>query len=157
MIRRASLFLIALSLTACAPAVQTAAPVDEPGVTPLAQQSTLDQARARWRAAGITSYRVHVERSCFCLGREPVDVEVRSGAVTSVRITETGAEAPREQWELRPSVDALFARMEAALRAGTEVRAEYHPTLGYPTVAVIGTLANDAGTQYSYSNVTPLR
>ncbi|HEX8393724.1 MAG TPA: DUF6174 domain-containing protein [Longimicrobium sp.] len=156
MIHRASLFLIALSLAACTPVVH-AAPANEPGVTPAATQSSLDQARARWRAAGITSYRVHVERSCFCRGREPVDVEVRNGAVTSVRITETGAEAPREQWEWTPSIDAMFTQMSEALRAGTEVRAEYHPTLGYPTVAVIGTLANDAGTQYNYTSLTPLR
>jgi hypothetical protein len=165
MIHRASLFLIAFSLAACTPAVQTgtgAEPqpvtvVEEPGVVPAATQSSLDQARTRWRAANITSYRVHVERSCFCRGREPVDIEVRNGVVTSVKVTETGADAPSEEWEWRPSIDAMFIQLGNALREGTPAQATFDATHGYPTTAIIGTLANDAGYQYSYSGLTVLR
>lgn len=163
MTHRASLFLIAFSLAACTPAAQTgptAQPdttVEEPGVVSAATQSSLDEARARWRAAGITSYRVHVERSCFCRGREPVDVEVRNGVVTSVKVTATGAAAPREQWEWTPSIDAMFTQLATALREGTPAQASFDATRGYPTTAIIGTLANDAGIQYSYSGLTVLR
>jgi hypothetical protein len=153
MIRRTRLFLLALPLGACVPAVQAPAPAPADQPAP----SALSDARARWRASGISRYRVRVSRSCMCMGREPVDVEVHDGEITSVRVAQTGAAVPREQWEWTPSIDRMFDRIAEAEQAHAPVEVRYDPVLGYPAEAVIGTLANDAGIQYSYTALVPIR
>ncbi|HEX2187679.1 MAG TPA: DUF6174 domain-containing protein [Longimicrobiaceae bacterium] len=140
--------LLALpALAACAELLRSDGPPVAGGV--------LEQ-RAKWEAQRLDDYRFVVSRSCFCTeeATRPARVEVRNGRVARV----TGVESGRE---LDPSlgftIDQLFGWIAAAEAEGTYVTAAYHPRLGYPTGAVIGTLANDAGTAYSLGGLEPLR
>jgi hypothetical protein len=82
---------------------------------------------------------------------------VRGDRITSARYAEGGAAIPSEEWSHLLTVDGVFERIAEGLRNGRPVAAEYHPTLGYPTSAEVGTLANDAGTRYELSELEPLR
>jgi hypothetical protein len=111
-----------------------------------------------WDARRPADYRVTFSRVCFCVGpRGPVVIEVRGGRITSARYAEGGAAIPSEEWLHLLTVDAVFERIAEGMRNGQPVTAEYHPTLGYPTRAEVGTLANDAGTRYELSDLEPLR
>jgi hypothetical protein len=91
--------------------------------------------RARWEAAGITTYTLVVTRSCFCdtgaLG--PVTIDVVNGAVMSRRYTQTGAAVPDEYDELFPIVPQLFELIESSIRLHPDrLDVTYHAVNGYP-------------------------
>lgn len=112
--------------------------------------------RALWERQGIDDYSYTYSRVCFCPDRGPVRVMVRDGRVAGV---ERPASAERVAGDAQLevlTVDELFDRIEEAQASGTYTRVEYHPSLGYPTSAEIGTLANDAGTQYLISDLAPI-
>lgn len=112
--------------------------------------------RALWERQGIDDYSYTYTRVCFCPDRGPVRVTVRDGRVAGVErqasAERVAGDAPLEVL----TVDELFDRIEEAQANGTYTRVEYHPSLGYPTSAEIGTLANDAGTQYQISDLAPI-
>lgn len=106
---------------------------------PLATQDLeeLAAARARWAAAAMLDYDYTLSRVCFCppeaLG--PFRVRVRGGDVE-------GAEFGGEEVDLATNgslvmtVERVFADIERALTdPEADVFADYHPELGYPTVA----------------------
>jgi hypothetical protein len=104
----------------------------------------------------MDDYRFVLTRDCFCLGRGPVVVTVRDGRVAETRDPQTGQPVSTDQAIGVMTIDELFDRIAEAQANGEYTDVEYHPTLGYPTVAEIGTLANDAGTRYHVSDVTRL-
>lgn len=111
--------------------------------------------RQLWERQGIDDYRYTYSVVCFCPQRGPVRVTVRDG-----RIAEVQNDAPSDarlagdaQLQVL-TVDELFDRIEEAQSNGTYTKVEYHPRLGYPLSAEIGTLANDAGTQYLISDLS---
>jgi hypothetical protein len=127
--------------------------------TPLAGGTGGESAsRQLWEQQGIDDYRYVYSVVCFCPERGPVQVTVRDGRVTEVQTTAASSARVSGTAQLQVlTVDELFDRIEEAQANGTYTKVEYHPRLGYPTSAEIGTLANDAGTQYLISNLTPLR
>jgi hypothetical protein len=151
--RLSSVLLAALltlsATTACAPA---AVPSD----TPAAGAGSAAAAQRTWEANRPAAYAYGLEISCFCIHRGQYAVEVRNGQITSVRDATTGqpAAASRVEWII--TVDRLFEVIGQASQAGTPVRAEYHPQLGYPVEAEVGLLANDSGTLYRITNLRAL-
>ncbi len=111
------------------------------------------QQRTAWEAQAIDDYRFAYSRVCFCLQRGTVRVTVRDGRVTDVRQVKTGLQVPRESWGEFLTVDGLFDEIAEAQARSEYAAATFHPTLGYPVEAEIGTLANDAGVRHLLSGL----
>lgn len=112
------------------------------------------QQREVWAAQDIDDYRFAYSRVCFCLQRGTVQVTVRDGQITDVRQVENGRRVPRENWSEFLTVDALFDEIAKAQARSEHTAVKFHPTLGYPVEAEIGTLANDAGVRHMLSGLT---
>ncbi|HUQ80138.1 MAG TPA: DUF6174 domain-containing protein [Gemmatimonadaceae bacterium] len=125
-------------------------------VTGSGQLAELQQRRAAWLGRGIKDYRVQLQISCFCGGdvRRPVLVEVRRGVVSKVWDLETAKLLTN--LEPYPSITALFDRAIEQRSGGGHVSVTYDRELGFPTRIEIGTLANDAGTEYQLGAFTRL-
>lgn len=146
-----------IALAACA----TPAPPPEPGADPVAGPvvelpADLAAAMEAWEANGPASYAYTLEMSCFCLHRGRYAVEVRDGAVVSVRDAGTGAASPADRREWIVTVPELLEAIATAVREGIPTRAVYDPRLGYPVEAEIGMLADDSGTLYLISDFRTL-
>ena len=111
------------------------------------------QQRQVWEGQGIDDYRFAYSRVCFCPQRGTVQVTVRNGRVTDVRQVERGRAVDREAWAEFPTVDELFDAIAAAQSRNEHTAVKFHPTLGYPVEADIGTLSNDAGTRHMLSGL----
>jgi anaerobic selenocysteine-containing dehydrogenase len=146
MTRRIRSVLFAFALAGCA------APLAQGGAG--AQDASAQ--RRQWERQGMDDYRFTFTRECFCLGRGPYQLTVRDGRVAEIRDPQTGAAVSAEEAVGVMTIEQLFDRIAEAQANGEHTAIEYHPTLGYPTVAEIGTLANDAGTRYHVSDVTRL-
>jgi len=110
-------------------------------------ETGLASARARWAARGPDSYAVTVTHLCECLPEVsgPVRVTVRNKTVESRVYTSSGTAVAAQYASAFPSVEELFALIDGALRRGdSNVEAQYHPTLGYPTRFADGDPAVDA-------------
>ena len=132
--------ILALGLAGCEPVTGPA--------------SDLDEARARWAARGPDDYTMRLTRGCFCTeeGRGPVVIAVRGGVVQSRRYVSTGADVPPSLAGDFPSVEALFAHIEAAQRAGAnELRVTYHPTLGHPVDVYVDPHAGIADDEHHFT------
>lgn len=147
MIRHIRSIALALVLAGCA------APLAQGG----AGAQDVSAQRQTWARQGMDDYRFVLTRECFCLGRGPMQVTVRDGRVAEVRDPQTGAPVDEQTAALAPTIEGLFDRIAEAQANGEHTAIEYHPRLGYPTTAEIGTLANDAGTRYHVADLAPLR
>ncbi|HEU4885399.1 MAG TPA: DUF6174 domain-containing protein [Longimicrobium sp.] len=145
--------LISLALAAAAACTPPAPPADGPQ-TPAG--GSVAAAQAKWETRRPAAYAYDLTIACFCIHRGEYRVEVRNGAITSVRDAATGAPSPESRVEWIVTVDRLFEVMRQASSAGTPVRAVYHPEMGYPTEAEVGMLANDSGTLYTIQNLRAL-
>ena len=99
-------------------------------------RAELEAARERWEDRGFTDYALTLQRDCFCpeTHRGPVVVNVRSRQVQTRIYQATGEPVPSEPAQFFPDVDGLFAFLEDAIdRDAYQIRAEFHPELGYPT------------------------
>ena len=98
-----------------------------------------DAARARWDAAGVSSYAYTYQKVCECHREQPSDtiVTVEQGRIVDVRYDrdEYLAEVPvpPERYAWFRTVDDLFALVAGALERAAMVRVSYEPRLGYPT------------------------
>ena len=104
-------------------------------------------ARARWERVAPASYTMIVFRSCECLPEMsgPVVVAVRDGAVESRHYARSGAAVTPEYAALFPTVEGLFALVDAAAREGiTPLEVRYDVALGFPTYIALGDPATDA-------------
>lgn len=112
--------------------------------------------REKWERQGMDDYRYVYSLGCFCPDRGPVHVTVRDGQIAEVRRGDSSARVAGDAQLEVLTVDQLFDRIAEAQASGTYTRVEYHPQLGYPTSAEIGTLANDAGVRYLIADLAPL-
>jgi len=112
--------------------------------------------RQRWEAQGIDDYRYRYQPICFCGFTDEVVITVKDRRIESVRLVKNGEAVPSSQWRIFPTVDELFAHLAAAQQSGTYTDAVYHPELGYPIVATIGTLENDAGVRHTLRDLEPI-
>jgi hypothetical protein len=114
-------------------------------------KSELEEARARWSMVAPAAYTVVVSRSCECLEAAvgPVLVTVRNGVAQSRLYTQSGAPVVTTHDDRFPTVDELFAIIEAAMRDGIQpMDVTYDPTFGYPTRVFIGDTSADGGEAY---------
>lgn len=120
------------------------------------QLAELQQKRAAWVARGINDYRVQLQIVCFCGGdiRRPVLVEVRRGVVSKVWDLET-AKLVADVTPY-PTITSLFDRAIEQRSGGGHVAVTYDREVGFPTRIEIGTLANDAGTEFHLGAFTRL-
>jgi hypothetical protein len=144
MIRLIRSFVPLLVLAACA------APLAGP-------TGSRSASRELWERQGIDDYRYTYSVVCFCPQRGPVQVTVRDGRIAEVQNNAQSDARVAGDAQLQVlTVDELFDRIEEAQANGTYTKVEYHPSLGYPLSTEIGTLANDAGTQYLIADLTPI-
>lgn len=100
-------------------------------VAPARQPSDLEAARRQWRAQGLHTYALTIQRSCFCVNTHPLYVLVLADTVAGVLDLETGAPVDRQLGE---TVDGLFTFIENAIdRPAQKIRVAYDPTKGFPT------------------------
>jgi hypothetical protein len=97
----------------------------------------LRESRARWLDQGIVSYRVTIQRLCFCVDIRQVRVQVTNGTVTSRVFVDDGQPVPANRAESYPAISGLFDFLEAAFLRADEATARYDATLGIPLEANI--------------------
>lgn len=100
-----------------------------------APESELASARQRWAERGPTSYTYILARTCECLPETtgPVAITVQDGAVISRVYVRTGTPVAASHQSQFPPIEGVFDMIDEAIRRRTEqLRADYHPTLGYP-------------------------
>ena len=146
MIRHIRSIALAVVLAGCA------APLAQGGAG--AQDASAQ--RQLWERQQMDDYRFTLTRECFCLGRGPFQVTVRDGRVAEIRDPQTRAAVPENEAVGVITIEQLFDRIAEAQANGEHTAIEYHPTLSYPTLAEIGSLAADAGIRYHVSDVTRL-
>ncbi|HEX6042017.1 DUF6174 domain-containing protein [Longimicrobium sp.] len=146
--------LLALSAAACSGKDDLLIFVDTQPVEGVA--GNVAQQRQKWEGKGIDDYRFAYSRVCFCLQHGTVQVTVRDGRVTDVRKVESGEPVAREYWREFPTVDELFGAISDAQGREDVTAVKFHPTLGYPVEAEIGTLANDAGVRHVLSGLAAI-
>lgn len=119
----------------------------------------LAAARERWARHGPASYSVTVLRGCECL-REmsgPVVVTVVRRAVVARAYVDGGAAVAVALAEHFPSVEELFARIDAARRARVaRLQVTYDPASGQPVRVLIDPIAAAADDEVTYT-VSQLR
>jgi len=152
---------IAAAMIACDDAAQTGL-VPQPllasgdTIPGSGQLLELQQRRAAWIARGITNYRFRLRISCFCGGdiTRPVIIEVRNGAIATVRDVGTGK--PVSNTSPYPTVTGLFDAAIAERSRGGNVSVAYDRAVGIPVRLEVGTIANDAGVLYLVSELSQL-
>jgi hypothetical protein len=123
------------------------------------QAADLKAKQQRWEAAAITDYRFDFQQQCFCVPEQlqPVTIEVRNGHVARVVSRETGQDVVAVaglRWYTVPDLFRVIA--EAQQQGVTPLVVRYDSRIGYPTHIEAGSLAADAGTIYTASDLRPL-
>lgn len=98
-------------------------------------------AQERWERMRPLNYDYRVSRSCLCRVTDYA-VAVRNGRVDSMTALTGGAPSATDAYgevagpgPFGPTIDDLFAALDAAIAAGVEIEAAYHPRHGFPTLA----------------------
>ena len=105
-------------------------------------KSELERNRQKWQAAGIAHYRFSLRIGCFCgfMSQQPLTIEVRDGQVISM-LDNSGQPVTaqyKQFYDLYATMDLLFAKAEESLSGGAdEVKIEYDPTYGFPTLIAL--------------------
>jgi hypothetical protein len=113
----------------------------------------LATARDRWEAQGYTDYALTLRHDCFCgeTHRGPVVVNVRSDQIVARVYQATGEPVPQDPARFFPDVEGLFAFIAQSLsQHPAQIRAEFHPELGYPTEIFVDFAANIADEERGY-------
>lgn len=103
-----------------------------------------------WRSQNIDDYRFVHSADCFCGGEytAPKAITVRDGLIVDARYVRTGEPVSVDVRAMLPTVEKVFDWIAEAQARDDYLDVKYHPQLGYPMEATIGTLANDAGTRH---------
>ncbi len=113
----------------------------------LAERFALEQNRSKWTSQNISNYSFDVEAICFCPYREPIHVEVRSGAPTTKNEIEING------------VNDLFQIVHDANETADAVSVAYDVQYGFPSHIAIDyiRLAVDDEVSYRITNFQILR
>lgn len=123
----------------------------------------LGRAERRWAARPFQDYSFEYQVSCGLCSRFFVEwtrVSVANGHVVGVVYVASDSALPQEQWAYFPTVDTLFAWIRSASHEDgmKDVKVEYDPALGYPTL--IETISDpyipDAGHGESVRNLVAI-
>ena len=99
----------------------------------------LEENRAKWQAAGISSYEYRYRKVCECHPETPADtiVTVAGGDIVAVSYDREDylepIPVPAEKHDWFRTVEDLFVLVERALDSAEVIRVSYDPELGYPT------------------------
>ncbi len=113
-------------------------PTPEPVYDVEEARAELAAARALWRVGGSTDYELESLVSCLCPeNNRPLKITVRGAVIESVIDLESGKATTRyvDTYTYK-TVRGRFDQIGRALSGPSpayHLRAEYHPTLGYPT------------------------
>lgn len=91
-------------------------------------QQELDAAEARWAEAGLASYQISYDTSCFCAPEGPSLFTIANGAVTAIS---SAIDSPYPATTGR-TVEQMFADIAGALASNDQVTATYDPIDGHP-------------------------
>ncbi|MCC6755186.1 MAG: hypothetical protein IT199_02305 [Solirubrobacterales bacterium] len=138
------------SLVAVTPALALDPPTTDPSITDGTAAREFNQARAKWRQAGIAGYRMKVVRSCFCLDPYMATVTVRPGGKVDVS---------DPQWTGPRTMPQMFRVIGQAIRKKVAVLdTTYGGQLGIPRRTYIDyiAMAVDDEIEYRISGFRPL-
>jgi hypothetical protein len=102
----------------------------------------LDRAMALWTSHHVASYRLVIQRLCFCLTIDPVRVTVTNGQVVSRLFTTTGQPVPANLAEFYPDIPGLFEWVRRASAEAATVTVTFDEDFGFPTSAVVDWIKN---------------
>ena len=122
----------------------------------------LQRNKQLWAKQNISNYRFTVRQTCFCSmeSRQPVNIEVRNGKVTSIVPAIDALSFNQEDFTNHDSIAKLFDVIEDAIaKEAEDLSVTYHPTLGYPTQISINYEAYTADDEISFTveNLQPLK
>jgi hypothetical protein len=121
------------------------------GADPATEEEKLDRHRALWAAAAFDDYEYGYNKYCECHRETPPEtlVTIHDGEVVGVRHRPFGSDhevqAEQRNFEWYWTVEGLFDLVATGLARNAEVRADYDPTLGYPTHVYVDYDANLIG------------
>ncbi|NOT08654.1 MAG: hypothetical protein HOP28_10675 [Gemmatimonadales bacterium] len=103
--------------------------------TAASEPDSLTQARARWEAHNLGSYRFEMSRTCVCvLGGRRMEVTVHAGSVSAAADLDNNNSVEAALLTYVTTIPDLFDLIEDALgRKAAYFSAMYDPILGYPT------------------------
>ena len=134
-VRNAGFALSLLAFAACS---------DATGPTSIAD------AEALWQSQKLSSYSYFATHECYCpFPPGPVTVYVAQGQVSRVVVQSTGAEIATTGWY---TIDQLFDRLRSTTVTPSVT---FDPRLGYPRRIEICCVANDSGSIYTASSLSP--
>lgn len=92
------------------------------------------EARARWEALALDTYRIVQARTCYCPGPPAVRLVVQDGWVTAAYGIESGDTPGVEQPGAYLTIEQVFDRLEEYERRDlARFQVVFHPEYGYPT------------------------
>jgi len=138
-------FVLVLSFSTCGFASAAEGtdqdPVD-PDITSGKALQDFKQAREKWLAQGVSSYKVKVRRSCFCASPFAATMTVRDGKVKNVSA---------KPWYGPRTIPGMFRIVGQAIKNKVAVLdVTYHPTLGFPRTTWIDYIAMAADDEIGY-------
>jgi len=118
------------------------------------EEEALAAARAKWTAAGHSTYSYRYRLSCFCPPQllETARVTVSESEVTQVYLLDSDAPASPDTYDLYSTIDELFERLGRDLENDPVVfEVTYDPARGYPTSAQVDISEQIADEEYSFT------
>jgi hypothetical protein len=119
----AGVMFLVFSLAACS--LLTPAPAGE-----------VQQRKQRWTAQNILDYRYVLENRCFCVAevRQPVQIEVRSGQMRSIKTYDGDRSVNEEYFEAYDTIPKLFDLIQKSVdQKAAKISVDYDLKLGFPT------------------------
>lgn len=111
------------------------------------------EAKAAWRAHGITSYSFVVTNQCTCaLAGKEVRVVVQAGSITTLTQVETGQAVTGADATRYRSFDALFDVLEDGFNKEVPLlEVQYDFTYRFPSFAYINYSASQQGEEFGWT------
>ena len=103
-------------------------------------RAQFEQNRQIWNEQALSSYQYVFNWSCFCLPEytAPVNIKVERGEWTEISQVRDGVPVSEKDWKRYKTIEELFDIIdEAFLQDAKEIRVEYDPDLGYPSLVFI--------------------
>ena len=119
------------------------------------------EGRTLWASKNLSMYSYTLQRSCFCPQEytKAMRLEVRNGALTSLKYLDSGADVPAQMQPTVFRIEAFFDLIDSTQKKGGHVNnLKFDATFGYPTQMYLDPipLAADDETSYSLSNLQAL-
>ena len=122
-------------------------------LVPIGAKAKFESNYEKWKAQGITDYRMRLKMVCYCRMAQsgPFIVDVRRGKVVKAAYAADGRPVPPDEIRDLPTIEALFDLIGWAIdRVSFDVEATYDSRLGYPAYTGVGFRgAMDTDTKYT--------